>query len=684
MVKLMHQLRQLFATFLNRFTYRQRFIFFALVYIVSMPAPSFWTIQTQEVLLEAITLQKQGNLLQASLNSLLNHLLQHQVLSFPQVLLRDSQSLLQVQEKIHEDFNKLQAEVEKGFVVSPNPLAGGFSNYPEQYLPIGDLQKEWFFLLKEQNQMKPEERVAKHQKLTSDIKEILYQLGFSFGLFLSTDPTSSLLANYSLLLVPERSWLITQLASMHPIYGNNLNKQQHLQQTILLAELQRQIQMNQALLENFSKDRQSIEGVPYDQFLIFDQLRQKTKESLKEIHRLLSSEKGPVEEEVLLALDTYDSLAQKSSVILEEITQAKWIRLSSQKWFSIILLVVCTIFVSSLVMFRILTKHLQKVFDHIRDLSKGKFTRCFCSSSTDDFGEVGKAFDHLSEKMQEVIGELQMLGQLLSGFTNQINQTANEQESTILQQEEGLRKIEETAKEMIGKAKLLAQEMDGLSSAAKRTALADTAKTKLHKMQEKMTDLRQASTKIVDKLSFIQEKVDKTRFFIDFMIIVSDQTKLLSVNAAIETANIEQHKHTFSEITEHIERFSDLTAESTNSIKKIIQEMSAAVSTTRNEANRCLKEINEGGSHLITVSHQLTSIDKQRDDQVRKFQAVNISMQEQALAGETMLNSISKLGSSAEDNLKSLKNLHLTISEIGNTAKELQKVLDRFSLKPTV
>jgi methyl-accepting chemotaxis protein len=256
--------------------------------------------------------------------------------------------------------------------------------------------------------------------------------------------------------------------------------------------------------------------------------------------------------------------------------------------------------------------------------------------------------------------------------------TAKEQEEVVGAQENSIHEIERTAQEIAVESRVLANMMEAISQVSKEYTIADSAKSGLDHMQSQMLALADGSSKILHGINEIQQKVIGSENLMTFMSKISDQARMLSLNSAIETANVHHQKQSFAKITQEIQRFADKTSNSIHDIQNIINEITFNVATVRVEANICVNEIKEGVGRLISVNQQLTSITNQGREQVRKFESVNDVMQVQAFAAENIIESIRQISATAEENTKSIRSLHLTTAELAITATELQRVTGMF------
>ena len=93
-----------FRFFQTHFTYRQRFIFFSVFFLLSIPIPTYWMLRSQNFFLNRWLLQAESASLQLSAESLLTHLIQAQV---ELIKPGPSSNFFLLEEQIHSDLKKI-------------------------------------------------------------------------------------------------------------------------------------------------------------------------------------------------------------------------------------------------------------------------------------------------------------------------------------------------------------------------------------------------------------------------------------------------------------------------------------------------------------------------------------------------------------------------------------------------
>lgn len=650
------QLFSSFNRFQSRFTYRQRFVFFAIIFILVTPFPAYIIIKDQNILIKQEKRKILGLEHLKIVSTLFNQVIKHSILL---------QSSLGSQKK---RLDKLETAIEAG-LKNLNSL-DSFDFYP--------LLNKWKEAIDhhddERSFQLDQELIQKLQNSISQMKNL-----YDFSLNLSIFPIY--LVKINLNLLPKAQIMSANLCSLISQNPNEDFLVSSLSQIYLLENNRLQVETSAgAILTNINTNK-----------LNLSYFQKKTKEYLlyyedflQKMRSILYKDKTDqvIEDVVKLTL----SFLQSNQEIWDVSQNILYIYYQNQlnDYYFEKALIIIIIFISSLifaayVFLRLVTKHFKEILYHIQMLSKGGFKKCFCSQAKDEFGPVGIALDKMSQSVQEVVDKLKKLGTQLTDSIVQITKTTKDQEEIVAEQEKTIQDIDQGAEVISSKFRDLAKTMNHLSLASKDSSLGNETKSSLDNMQLKMSELAESSLSIFNGLETIKNKVANARQLVAFMSRISDRARLLYLNAAIETATIMGPSHQgFVKITEEIQRFAENTALSIKDIQYNINEISKGATIVHDEANGYLNEIKQGGQRLASVIDELANITQQEKELIRKFESINEIMQIQDSAAESIIGLIKQLEDSTQEHSQYTRFLHRTTEELGMTAEELHLVLSLF------
>src|SRR5262249_19198396 len=143
---------------------------------------------------------------------------------------------------------------------------------------------------------------------------------------------------------------------------------------------------------------------------------------------------------------------------------------------------------------------------------------------------------------------------------SQMAATAQQQETTVQSSASSTAEIAAAVREISATSRQLSGTMAEVNERAHQAAqLATTGRSALEAMEGSMKDLVDATDSIASKLGLIREKADTINMVVTTITKVSDQTNLLSINAAIEAEKAGEYGRGFLVVAREIRRLADQT-----------------------------------------------------------------------------------------------------------------------------
>lgn len=673
------QLTHIFNKFIKNFTYRQRFIFWGILFWTTAAIPAFWVFKTQNLLIAFFESQLQGDRYQRILGQLLNDVLQNQINS-----LDKSADKAVTQNALHRAIAIKLDRLEALKLQNEDVLQSSyfFGNYLlKNPLNIPFLKKQ-FNEITHQSEKSPDETLKLHTQLADTIKSEIITLGFLYRLNLHADELGNNLAKEFLHILPQQQTLLADfyILGEKVKWGKESSKEEFTEYLAKKNELRRSLDVNYERINKYYKTYENTFPKLTESSNKANRLRMNYQQVGNHLLNLLKSEsKTPQElQDVFLKMISISGNIQEmvldvaDSISMERKKDFEW-----QKTVATLIFGIGSMIISFFAVFKVMTRHFHQLYSYLEELSHGNFS-INIPVDVDEVGDIALSFHKMGKSIEHVVLELNELGKQLGEFIKKIAINTNNQRNYTIEQDESLQVLETTTTQLAEKSRDLALRMGIFTQESKEVLIADTSRSGLTLMQEKMSLLAKASSNILTNLMVVHEKVISTGNLITFMTKVSEQAHMLSLNAAIEALSIGKNKLVFSDITIKIERFAENSAYSTNAIRKIIQDMSSSVILGKNTTDSCVKEINAGANRLIHVSNQVSSISQYGKEQTDKFQLVNVMMQKQAEATENMMDSIAQLRRNVDGNIKLVQALNDGIASLISTSEENSQTLKQF------
>jgi len=301
--------------------------------------------------------------------------------------------------------------------------------------------------------------------------------------------------------------------------------------------------------------------------------------------------------------------------------------------------------------------------------------------SRDETGELLQAFQTMTGNLDSLIGQVHRSGIQVTTSATEIAASARELEATVAEQAASTSQVTATSREISATADDLAETMDKVNVSLNDTiGMAESGRKDLSRMEGAMRELVKATSSISSKLAVINDRANKISNVVTTINKISDQTNLLSLNAAIEAEKAGEFGRGFSVVAREISRLADQTAIATQDIERVVAEMQTSVSTGVMEMDKFADEVRRGVETVATQSGQLAKI----IDQVRlhgpQFTTVKDGMYGQSQGAGQISEAMSQLSVAAEQTKESLHEFKLATEQLNEAIGGLQSEVSRFKI----
>jgi hypothetical protein len=213
-------------------------------------------------------------------------------------------------------------------------------------------------------------------------------------------------------------------------------------------------------------------------------------------------------------------------------------------------------------------------------------------------------------------------------------------------------------------AEQVASTNDVMASAREISGTSQKLVTIIHEVDTAFEELQQATRSLAKKFEAIAEKASSIDEIVLTITEISNQTKLLSLNASIQAADTEEDGQGFAIVAQEIVKLASETATVSKKIQPIVREMQSAVSNG-------VKEMNNFTSDHVEM---LTP----------RIQMVNQGMKAQLAGAQTISSAIDQLSTSSTETANYLKrtldDTNTALEQLNGAVRRLQQeiaVLER-------
>ena len=297
----------------------------------------------------------------------------------------------------------------------------------------------------------------------------------------------------------------------------------------------------------------------------------------------------------------------------------------------------------------------------------------------DETGDMMASFRDMTETLGSLIGQVQRSGIQVTTSGTEITASAKQLESTVAEQAAATQEVSASSSEISATSRDLLRTMSGVGDAVgDAAAQAESGQSELSEMETAMRQLVKATGSISSRLGVISDRANKISTVVTTINKISDQTALLSLNAAIEAEKAGELGKGFSVVAREISRLADQTAVATQDIEGVVKEMQSAVSSGVMEMDKFSEEVRRRVEEVNSIATALGRMIEKVQALGPEFETVKQGMNAQNQAAQQINEAMKQLAETANLTKSTLSEFQKATGQLTSAVQGLQGEVSRF------
>jgi len=197
----------------------------------------------------------------------------------------------------------------------------------------------------------------------------------------------------------------------------------------------------------------------------------------------------------------------------------------------------------------------------------------------------------------------------------------------------------------------------------------------LEKNVKKMQDIKEKNSGTINGIISLSNKVNKIRDIVRIIRTITDQTKVIAFNAALEAASAGETGKRFAVVAEEVNRLADDIAVLTRQIREQVEEIQTSSSSLIVYSEEGSDKIAEGYKLIKDLEDLFKEIKSSAEISSNQMQTISLSTQQQLKSSELTYTAINEVSRRMKHFTGALKTAALSAGTLTKRTYELERFL---------
>ena len=199
----------------------------------------------------------------------------------------------------------------------------------------------------------------------------------------------------------------------------------------------------------------------------------------------------------------------------------------------------------------------------------------------------------------------------------------------------------------------------------------------LEKNVKKMGDIRDKNSGVINGIILLSNKVNKIRDIVRIITTITDQTKVIAFNAALEAASAGETGTRFAVVAGEVNRLADDIAVLTRQVREQVEEIQSSSSSLIVYSEEGSDRIAEGYKLIKDLEDIFREIRAGAEITSNQAQTITVSTQKQLKSSEHILDAIAEVSQGVKHFIGAAESAAMTGGNLTERARELEQFLQQ-------
>ncbi len=283
--------------------------------------------------------------------------------------------------------------------------------------------------------------------------------------------------------------------------------------------------------------------------------------------------------------------------------------------------------------------------------------------------------------LEVVVAQLRETARRLNTATTEILAAATQQASSMTEQEAAATQTMTTVEEMLTMVAQTADRAQNVASGALQSvSVSRTGQEAIAHTMEGMSSIKEGVQDISQNVQTLSERTQQIGEIIDLVNTLSDQSKLLALNASIEAARAGDEGRGFTVVAMEVRQLAEQSRQATARVRNILGEIRQATDTAVIASEQGSKEAESGMELVNRAGDAIRELAATIETAAQAAVQIAASTHQQTNGMEQLAASMAHSRQAASQMVASTQQMKQSVQDLMALAQQLEQSADRYSM----
>ncbi len=318
-------------------------------------------------------------------------------------------------------------------------------------------------------------------------------------------------------------------------------------------------------------------------------------------------------------------------------------------------------------------------------ISKGDLREPIQAETWDELLYLSKALESVRRGIAQMVYKIKESAKRIEVTADFIAETTNQEASGVVEYASSINEVLATLEELSVTAKKVSENASGVSGMSdKNLSRVEEGHQLIHEYMGQAQEIERKFQKSLDRLQDLNRRIQDISQIVELIETISGETKILSINASIESARGGENSRGFGVVAAEIRKLTDRVVSSTGAIRSNIREILAAADDTLEFSQKSWNDFQQQSRAIERLQKAFDEILNYSEKTAESAQQITDSIEQQFAATMQVNNTMQEISHVVKESSEMIQRTKEEVEDFSKMADDFLGLISAFQIREEV